>query len=91
MHRKPPRDHGPPPVELLQFRPDNWTGPTTPWETTWYPAYQRWCAARSAWEDQHPGWLGDAVERLRDEYETRHRLMQAWPLEPMGRSTFRTA
>jgi hypothetical protein len=84
MHRKPPTADSPPPIELLRFRPDNWTGPTTPQETTWYPAFQRWCAARSAWEDKHPGWLGDLIERLRDEHETQHRLMQAWPLEEMG-------
>ena len=83
MHRRPTRDDGPPPVELLRFRPDNWPG--SPDETTWYPAYQRWCGARSAWEDRHPGRLGGLTERLQDEHETRHRLMQAWPLEPMGR------
>jgi hypothetical protein len=82
MHRRPTRDDGPPPVELLKFRPDNWPG--SPDETTWYPGLERWCAARSAWEDQHPGWWGDLIERLRDEYETRHELMRRWPLEPMG-------
>jgi hypothetical protein len=82
MHRKPPRDDVLAPIELLRFNPDDWPG--TAHETTWYPAYERWCTARSTWEDQHPGWLGDAVERLRDEYETQHELMQAWPLEEMG-------
>lgn len=85
MHRKQPTTDSPPPSELLRFRPDNWTGPTTPHETTWYPAYERWCAARRAWDSEHPGWLGDAVDQLRDEYETRHELQQRWPLEPMGR------
>ena len=80
-HRKPPTD-SPPPDELLEFRQHNWPG--SPEETTWYPAYERWCAARSTWEDQHPGWLGDLTERLQAEHEARHRLMQAWPLEPMG-------
>ena len=35
-------------------------------------------------ENQHPGWLGDPVEQLHDEHQTRHELMQRWPLEPMG-------
>jgi hypothetical protein len=84
MHRKPTTDNSPPPAELLRFRPDNWTGQSTASETTWYPAYERWCAARQAWDSEHPGWLGDAAEQLRDEYETRHEHMQRWPLEPMG-------
>ena len=35
-------------------------------------------------ENQHPGWLGDPVEQLHDEHQTRHELIQRWPLEPMG-------
>ena len=82
MHRRIPTTDRLPTLELLTFNPDDWPGPAH--ETTWYPAFERWCAARSAWEDQHPGWLGNPIERLHDEYQTRHRLMQAWPLEPMG-------
>ena len=83
MHRKKPIMDSPPPGELLNFDPDNWPG--SPDEATWHPAYERWCAARHAWDSDHPGRLGAPVEQLQVEYGTRHELMQRWPLEPMGR------
>src|SRR5687768_12202224 len=83
MHRKPTTNNHPPPAELLRFRAADWPG--SPEETTWYPGYQRWCAARQQWDSsEHPGWLGDPAEQLRDEHQTRRELMQHWPLEPMG-------
>jgi hypothetical protein len=89
MHRKPVDESGPPPPELLNFRPDQWTAATTPQETTWYPAYNRWCDARHAWAQQHPGWLGDAIERMQHEHATRKRIMAASPLEEVGAVSIR--
>ena len=53
--RRPPADVVPP-CELARFDPDEWPAPDdapAP-DVSWYPAYERWMAARRAWVKRIP-------------------------------------
>jgi hypothetical protein len=85
MRRIPPRG-GPTPVELLQFRPEDW--PPAEGElpdVAWGPAYVRWQEARRAYAPLHPNSeLGDLIDMLREEVKVHGTMCQWRPLERLG-------
>jgi len=84
--RRPPADVVPP-CELARFDPDEWPAPDdapAP-DVSWYPAYERWMAARRAWVKENPDTpvLGDWVDNV-FEGRTWEALNRFRPLEQTG-------
>lgn len=66
-------DRQEPPDRLLTYRRGDW-----PDHLTEEAAFNGWRLARERWWDEH-GWPGGVLERLRQERDTRHRLLFGRP------------